>query len=355
MSQHVYMIRKEAQENSYKIGRSDSIMKRIQQYGNPEIIIMLRVNDCRACEAELLTKFKEQFASAYEDDGSSESFKGDVLSMQTLFLQIASKHLEIKAKRIDIIEQTNIDDPIIDELEDPISSQRFSYEFTVYEALKHWSSEALSKYVTNIKQYVIPKNVQDIDVKKLEAGKYSYQEVRNLFKEHFPSIGISLKSTKIVLEQALMEAIHMHSTYTVPDRSPIPKVSKCSVVVPDHVDMNEKDMVVLVVKLAHVHKCKLELYKNILDNAYNQSDRRQIRKYLNISYDMSLEAYAADRICVKKPEPKMTNADMAAYINEVLGFSEKPVVGSKDPALDVKLNLSKLRKAELQQLIDLIQ
>ena len=119
-------------------------------------------------------------------------------------------------------------------------------------ALDKYSPEQLSKYVSHVEQYIKPNNVHEIDVKKLQDGKYSYREVQQLLKTHFPSKPCQLTKKKVELEQDLLYIISLINKTITPNRSNIPVTSSYDV--NEYHDVESKDTLVNVINSVNKHK-----------------------------------------------------------------------------------------------------
>ena len=80
-------------ENIYKIGRTQQVGdKRLKQYPKGTIQkIKLHVNDCIACEKELIQTFDDKFEKMKEDYGD-EYYRGLYNDMEKMFKDIADKY-----------------------------------------------------------------------------------------------------------------------------------------------------------------------------------------------------------------------------------------------------------------------
>lgn len=180
-TEYMYIIQIEGCK-SFKVGRTDRGLKRLKEYGKHTLYLIQAVSNCRDAETELLQILRQKFKSGYEENHSTESFYGEYVNILHTFLDVTLKYTPSD-------NNNDEEDPICqtykDEIEDP--SHEYLYEYHIN-----------TRYM---KDGTLPKTL-DVNI---NLSNMSYADVRNVCKEYFPDMGISLTMKKIDLEKTIMD------------------------------------------------------------------------------------------------------------------------------------------------------
>jgi hypothetical protein len=88
-------------EDIYKIGRTNDLNRRINEYQLYfQIIAMSPIDDDRKCERELIRELKDEFE--FRNDIGHEYFQGDEREMISIFNDYVSEHLPDTREDVDM-------------------------------------------------------------------------------------------------------------------------------------------------------------------------------------------------------------------------------------------------------------